>query len=153
MDLGLRAGLAVYGDDGRLQSCRSVNFGTVGRLKRAVHPVIHRVGDLAVLCVEGDRHHADLWAKEAERHGARVLRVAPETWRARVLLPREARDGPGAKESAGLLARRVMTWSGLPQPRTLVDDAAEAVMLGLWGVVEVGWLPAASLREVRATGR
>jgi hypothetical protein len=153
VDLGLRAGLAVYGEDGRLQSCRSIHFGTVGRMKRTLVQVVNQVDGLSVACLEGDRHLADLWARAAERRGARVLRAAAESWRAIVLFPREARDGVTAKGSAVPLARRVVAWSGLSQPRTMVDDTAEAVLLGLWGVMEVGWLGPEALREVRAAGR
>ena len=39
-------------------------------------------------------------------------------------------------------ARRVIEWSGAPRPTSLRHDAPEAVLIGFWGVLEVGWLDA-----------
>ena len=39
-------------------------------------------------------------------------------------------------------ARRIIEWSGAPRPTSLRHDAAEAVLIGFWGVLEVGWLDA-----------
>ncbi|MBC8076709.1 MAG: hypothetical protein H7Y32_11595, partial [Chloroflexales bacterium] len=39
-------------------------------------------------------------------------------------------------------ARRVIAWAGAPRPTSLRHDAAEAILIGLWGALEVGWLPA-----------
>ena len=45
-----------------------------------------------------------------------------------------------AKRNAGELARRVIRGSGAAGPTSLRHDAAEAVLVGLWGVLQVGWL-------------
>jgi hypothetical protein len=82
------------------------------------------------------------WAKAAERFGARTLFVSAEQWRPRLLLPREQHNGVEAKHFADRLSRRVIAWSGAKAPTSLNDDAAEAILIGLWGVLEVGWLPA-----------
>ncbi|MFP2910942.1 hypothetical protein ACLESD_39085, partial [Pyxidicoccus sp. 3LFB2] len=65
VDLGLRSGLAVYGRDGRLCEYRSQNFGSQSRLKRAVPSVLHGVGPLAWLVLEGGGPVADVWEREA----------------------------------------------------------------------------------------
>ena len=63
------------------------------------------------------------------------------TWRRALLLPREQRNGADAKAAADGLARAVIDWSGAPRPKgPLRHDAAEAVAVGLWGVLEAGWL-------------
>jgi hypothetical protein len=31
-------------------------------------------------------------------------------------------------------------WSDAPRPTSLRHDAAEAILIGLWGVIRVGWL-------------
>jgi hypothetical protein len=36
----------------------------------------------------------------------------------------------------------VIEWSGITRPTSLRHDAAEAILIGLWGVLEAGWLPA-----------
>lgn len=141
VDLGLRSGLALYGADGRLRWYRSQNFVTQARLKRAVPAVLHAAGPLAWLVLEGGGPVADVWEREAARRALPVLRVSAQDWRARLLYAREQRSGGLAKDAADGLARRVIEWAGAPRPTSLRHDAAEAVLLGLWGVVEVGWLP------------
>lgn len=140
VDLGLKTGIAVYSEDGRLRSYRSQNFGTRERLRRGATGVVRAAGDVAVLVVEGDAALGRVWGRVAEREDARVLAVSAERWRQVLLHPSERRDGAMAKRNADLLARRVIDWSGAPRPTSLRHDAAEAICIGLWGVLEVGWL-------------
>lgn len=140
VDAGLRCGFARYGKEGRLRWYRSQNFGARSRLRRAIRGVLAGVPELEWLVLEGTGPVADVWSREAERAGIRVLQVSAETWRPALLLPREQRTGAAAKQSAGRLARRVIEWSGAPRPTSLRHHAAEAILLGLWGVVQVGWL-------------
>jgi hypothetical protein len=149
VDLGLRTGLALYGRDGRLRRYRSQNFGSRARLKRGATRVLREVEDLEWLVVEGDRTLGRIWGREAERRGARWLEVTPERWRAAILHPSERRSGASAKDAADTLARAVIGWSGAPRPTSLRHDAAEAVLIGLWGVVAVGWLDSVP-RDLRA---
>lgn len=152
VDLGLWAGLACYatdggdvegggGDDGasrvtggaRLVWFRSQHFATVAVLKRAIPRVLDEAPGLSLLVLEGDRHLGDLWAKLAEKRGARVVRVAPEVWRPVMLLPREQRDGATAKAAATRLAHELIAASDAKRPKTaLVDDVAEAIVIGAW---------------------
>ena len=57
------------------------------------------------------------------------------------LLARDQRSGDQAKLMADGIARRIVEWSNAPRPTSLRHDAAEAVLIGLWGVIDVGWLP------------
>lgn len=84
---------------------------------------------------------ADPWLREAQRTGTPVWQVHAGPWREALLLPRNRRTGADAKEEADTLARRVIAWSGAPRPTSLRHDAAEAILLGLWGVLRAGWLP------------
>lgn len=140
IDLGLRAGLALYGDDGRLRWYRSHNFGTATRLRRGVPSILHDIPDLTWLVLEGGGSLATIWQREAARRALTLRQVQAETWRQRLLLPREQRSGQQAKHTADGLARRVIAWSGAPRPTALRHDAAEAILVGLWGVLEAGWL-------------
>ncbi|MFA9428756.1 hypothetical protein [Egicoccus sp. AB-alg2] len=142
VDLGLRTGFALFDDGGRLERVGSRNFGTRTRLRGGADGLLREAGSIQALVVEGDRALGDVWAKRAGRRGAQVLRVAPETWRARLLHPREQRSGAGAKQAADALARRVITTCGDARPASLRHDAAEAVLIGLWALLELGWLPA-----------
>ena len=141
VDLGLRAGLAIYGGDGRLRSYTSRNFGTRARLKQGIPGVLAAIPDLEVVVVEGDRIMGEWWQKAALRLGARTMFVSADGWRSQLLLPRERRSGPDAKRHAIEMSRQVITWSEAPEPTSLKDDAAEAILIGLWGVLTVGWLP------------
>jgi hypothetical protein len=138
VDLGVRSGLARYGPDGRLRWYRSHNFGSATRLRRAVPAMLDGV---RYLVVEGGGTLAGIWAAEADARGIDVRWVSAETWRAAFLYPREQRSGEVAKRSADELARQVIDWSGVRRPSSLRHDAAEAILIGLWGVLAVGLLP------------
>ncbi len=143
VDLGLRTGFALYGRDGRLVSYRSQNLGSKSRLRRAAGSVLadHREAELVVL--EGGGDIAELWVRAAERAGRRARVIDAHVWRRALLLPREQRHGTDAKAAADGLARAVIEWSGAPRPKgPLRHDAAEAVAIGLWGVLDAGWLDA-----------
>lgn len=140
VDLGLRTGLALYGDDGRLRWYRSQNYGSTARLKRAAYGLLGGLDDLAHVVLEGGGRLATVWEREAARRGARLHLIAAEAWRTDLLLDREQRTGAQAKAVADDLARRVIDWSDAPRPTSLRHDAAEAVLVGLWGVLRVGWL-------------
>ncbi|HEU5013037.1 MAG TPA: hypothetical protein VFT66_10885 [Roseiflexaceae bacterium] len=141
VDLGIRSGLALYGADGRLQWYRSHNFGTATRLRRGVYSILNDIANLQWMILEGGGNLATIWEHEAERRSLHVRQVYAEQWRQRLMLPREQRSGQQAKDVADALARRVIAWSAAPRPTSLRHDAAEAILVGLWGVLELGWLP------------
>ena len=141
VDLGLRTGLALYGRDGRLVSYRSQNLGTRARLRRAAGSVLGDHAGVERLVLEGGGDIAEIWVRAGERAGLSVRVVDAGTWRRALLLPREQRSGADAKAAADGLARAVIEWSGAPRPKgALRHDAAEAIAVGLWGVVRAGWL-------------
>ena len=140
VDVGLKTGLALYGQDGRLRWYRSHNFGSTTRLRRGVRGVLEELPHLAWLVLEGGGRLADIWSREADRRGIPVRRVSAEAWRRQFLYAREQRTGPRAKGNAEDIARRVIAWSQARRPTSLRDDAAEAILVGLWGVLEVRWL-------------
>jgi hypothetical protein len=140
VDLGLRTGLALYGQDGRLQWYRSHNFGAASRLRRAVPGLLDELPDLAWIILEGGGRLAEIWKREAERRRIGVRQIGAEAWRQRFLLPRQQRRGSQAKAHAEDVAKRVIAWSQARRPTSLRDDAAEAILIGLWGALDVGWL-------------
>ena len=140
VDLGLRTGLSLFQDDGRLVWYRSRNFGTAARLRRRVHRLLRELKDLAWLVLEGGGPLATIWEREARRRGVAVRRISAERWRRELLYPREQRNGKQAKHRAEDIARRIIAWSDAPRPTALRHDTAEAILIGFWGVLEVGWL-------------
>ncbi|MEM7126902.1 MAG: hypothetical protein AAF702_11280 [Chloroflexota bacterium] len=142
VDLGLRSGMALYGKDGRLCWYRSHNFGAIGRMRRGVPTILKQIPDLSWLVLEGGGQLEQCWLKEADRREIQVLQIGAERWRTKLLHPREQRSGSNAKRHADHLARAVIDWSNASRPTSLRHDAAEAILIGLWGVLEIGWLDA-----------
>jgi hypothetical protein len=140
VDLGLRTGLAHYGQDGRLLWYRSRHYGTRTALRRGVHGLLDANPEVSRLVLEGGGPIADIWAREAQRRGLPVWQISAEEWRARFFRPRQQEGRDRSKSSADALARRVIEWSGAARPTSLRHDAAEAILIGLWGMLEVGWL-------------
>jgi len=152
VDLGLRTGLALYGRDGRLISYRSRNFGTAARLRRRVYSLLDELPRLRRIVLEGGGPLAKIWEHEAQRREIIVRQISAETWRRRFFYPRQQRNGPQAKLNAADMARRVIEWSDAPRPTSLRHDAAEAILIGLWGVLDAGWLKRLPLGMRRAAG-
>ena len=143
VDLGLRTGFALYGCDGRLVRYRSQNLGSRARLRRAAASVLADHEGLERIVLEGGGDIADIWKKAAERAGVQARVIDADVWRRPLLLPREQRRGADAKAAADGLARAIIEWSGAQKPKgPLRHDAAEAICVGLWGVLRAGWLDA-----------
>lgn len=142
MDVGVRTGIALYGDDARLRWYRSHNLGSANRLKRALPTLIGDGTRITHVIAEGGGTLARPWERECARQGVHFSRVSAEEWRADLLYPREQRSGTGAKRIADTLARRVIEWSGAPRATSLRHDAAEAILIGFWGALDLGWLTA-----------
>jgi hypothetical protein len=141
IDNGLKCGLACYASDGRLRWYRSHNFGSPARLKQGATSILRELSEVRWLALEGGGNLADHWLRAAERQKLEILQLSAETWRERLLYAREQRSGLQAKQHADTLARNVIAWSQLPRPTSLRHDAAEAILVGLWAVIELGWLP------------
>jgi hypothetical protein len=141
VDLGLRTGLALYDDDGRLRWYRSQNYGSSLRLRRAVPGIFQTTPGITYLLLEGGGPLANIWEKEGDRRAIEVRRIGAERWREALLYVREQRSGSQAKSAAEPLARRIIAWSGAARPTSLTHDAAEAILVGFWGVLQLGWLP------------
>lgn len=140
VDLGLKTGLALFAGNGRLVWYRSHNYGTRSRLKRGVPGLIREIAGLEQIVVEGGGSLAAIWEREAWRRQLGFKLISASLWRELLLLPRKQKSGPEAKQSAAATARKVILWSGLPKPTSLRHDAAEAILTGLWGVLDCGWL-------------
>ena len=140
VDMGLRAGLALFGRDGKLIWYRSRNYGSRGRLKKAVYSVLKEASPLSVVAIEGGGQHATPWIQEIERRQLQLIHMGAERWRKDLLLDREQRHGAEAKAHADTLARKIIAFSGAKRPTSLRHDAAEAICIGFWSVQYLGWL-------------
>lgn len=142
IDLGLRGGMALYGQDGRLRWFRAQHFGCVTQLRRAATRIIGETQNLQWILSEGDYSLAAVWERVAMKQQVRVQRVSAQAWRGDLMAGAAHMSAADAKKSCIALARRIIDWSDLAQPTTLRYDAAEAILIGLWGVMQVGWLEA-----------
>ena len=140
VDLGLRSGLAQYGVGGQLLSYRSTHFGSLQRLKKGVPGIFKSIGPVQHVVAEGDRYLGEIWQKWAHQYGAQFHLVSAEKWRSQLLIPRKQLNRKVAKDEADVLARKIIVWSGLKRPTSLRHDAAEAILIGLWAVLDLGWL-------------
>lgn len=155
VDLGLKTGLALYCRSHELHSdgprqkgarpvtlkwYRSHNYGKSSRLKRGAHTLLDQIQGLEHMVIEGGGSLALIWQREAQRRGIEVRIIGAESWRHDLLLPRQQRTGAEAKHNADELARRVIAWSCAQRPTSLRHDAAEAILIGLWGILQCGWL-------------
>lgn len=156
VDLGLWTGVAVFGpgQDGlvRLRTHGSTHLPSRAALRRAAPRIVADHAPVVEVVVEGDRDLAKVWERAARHHGAGLVRVSPEQWRERLLWPRERTPSTMAKAAARDRAAQVIAWSraGRPDgPRAptgrLRSDTADAIMVGLFGVVARGWVDPADL--------
>lgn len=132
VDLGLRCGLALMDDSGRILRVHHTNFGTRSRLKSAVRGILRQWGPITHVIAEGDPSLGKYWRREAERTNAEYATVAPETWREDLLLSRDRRSGADAKAAAIVEATRILDESGLRPSTRLRDDTAEAILIATW---------------------
>ncbi len=132
VDLGLRAGLAWFAEDGRLLRARSTHFANKTILRRALPSIWNEVPGVAHVVLEGGGPVGDIWRKSAERLGLPVTQICAEDWRKEVLLPSQQGDGPLAKTIACRMARSIARDAGLAPATELVNDAAEAIVFGQW---------------------
>lgn len=141
VDLGLATGIAVYSRDGRLESVRSRRFQSRDALRAAAGSILDEIPHAYSLILEGGGELAEAWERAARHRGILVRAVHASAWRAGFLYPREQRDGAAAKAHAVRLAAQVVAWSGTRGVAAdFGHDVAEAVMVGLYGVMQAGWL-------------
>lgn len=141
IDVGLKTGLAFYGEDGKLISYRSQNFGSRARLKKGAASLLRQHRGLTHLVIEGSGTLADVWKQAGVRADLRMHVLSAKVWREQLLFSREQRNGASAKHHSDAIARAIISWSGAPTPKgPLRHDTAEAICVGLWGVLEAGLL-------------
>jgi len=139
VDLGLRMGLALYSLEGRLLWHRSHNLGSMTRLKRAVPSILAGCGELQYIFLEGALNLGAPFEREAARRSIPVTHVAPEVWRGALLVPSRRETGRLAKAEAMRLAAGLIERIGVSGQRPpLKDDAAEAILIGYFGLMTVG---------------
>ncbi len=140
VDVGLHTGLALFNEDARLLWYRSHHLPNPQKLKKIIAKLLRDTPRPTHIYLEGGGPLADLWIKDAEHLSINIRQVQAEQWRKKLLYPRQHLSGSQAKREAGELARQVIVDLGGKKPTQLRHDTAEAVLVGLFGLLELGWL-------------
>jgi hypothetical protein len=132
IDVGMKAGFAWFDENGTLIRARSTRFAKRMTLKRALPSILTEIEGVTEVVLEGQGEIADIFKKGIQRTSLPVLQFSAEEWREDMLLPRERRSGQQAKAVAEAMALKIAHDSGNPPKCAYDDDAAEAVLFGLW---------------------
>lgn len=140
VDIGLHTGLALFSSEGELLWYRSHHLPSPAKLKKLIASLLRQPPRPTLLYLEGGGYLAEIWLKEAERLGLQVHQIQAEHWRRRLFYRRQHSTRSQAKKEADSAAREVIRILGKKNPTSLRHDAAEAVLIGLFGLLEQQWL-------------
>jgi hypothetical protein len=140
VDLGVKTGLAMFRSDGRLLWFRSQNFGNASRLRRAIPWMLNQEEELSHLIIEGGGPLLKIWLAETERRNIGLITIMADEWRSNLLLEREQRKGSQAKMHAVHFAEKAIRHLCDHRATSLNNDAAEAVLIGIYGMQKLGWI-------------
>jgi hypothetical protein len=139
IDLGVKTGLALYNSEGAILWYRSRNYGNKQRLKTDVQNILNDIPSLKFVFLEGGGDIARIWLKECRKRKIPFRQIYAEDWRRDLFDPKDIRTGEQAKQRAIQLAKKIIEQCHGPRPTSMLDDAAEAVLVGYWGMIQVKW--------------
>lgn len=140
VDVGLRTGLALFDGDARLLWYRSHHLADPQKLKRLVAKLLRTPPRPTHIYLEGGGPLANIWLREGDSLGLNPVQLQAEQWRQRLFHARQHSSASIAKQQADRMARDVITALGGKNPTGLRHDTAEAVLLGLYALLDLGWL-------------
>lgn len=140
VDLGVKTGLAMFRSDGRLLWFRSQNFGNASRLKRAIPWILNQEEELSHLIIEGGGPLLKIWKTETEKRNIDLISIMADEWRSSLLFDRERRKGTQAKMFALNFAEKAIHHLCDHRATSLNNDAAEAILIGIYGMQKLGWI-------------
>jgi len=147
VDVGLHTGLALFSADPRLLWYRSHHLSSPAKLKNVIGKILREPPRPTHLLLEGGGPLANLWLVEAEKLGINARQIHAQQWREQLFYDRQHRSGSQAKREADGLARQAITQLGGKNPTTLRHDTAEAILIGLYGLLQLDWLDSWPLRN------
>lgn len=140
VDVGLHTGLALLNETPQLLWYRSHHLPNQQKLKKMIAKLLRDSPHPTHIYLEGSGPLAELWLREAENLSLAVKQISAELWREKLLYARQQTSGHQAKREADGLARKVIEQLGGKKPTQLRHDTAEAILIGLYGLLELGWL-------------
>ncbi len=90
--------------------------------------------------IEGGGPLLKIWDSFLEKRNIQVIKAMADHWRRDLLLDREQRHAKSAKANAMVYARRVIEKLSDHKATSLNEDAAEAILIGLWASKKLGWI-------------
>ncbi len=147
VDIGLHTGLALFSSEQKLLWYRSHHLPSPLKLKKMVSTLLRQTPCPTHIYLEGGGPLAAIWIREAEDLALTIRQIQAEQWRRRLFYRRQHANRSQAKKEADGLARQVIAHFGSRQPTSLRHDTAEAVLIGLYGMLELGWLPDWPIRK------
>lgn len=149
VDVGLHTGLALFSENNRLLWYRSHHFSSPAKLKKVIGKLLREEPRPTHLFLEGGGPLADLWIIEAEKLAIKTKQIHALQWREKLFYARQHRSGSQAKREADGLARQVIEQLGGKKPTSLRHDTAEAILIGLYGLLQLKWLEGWPLKNDR----
>lgn len=140
VDAGLYTGLALFSRSGQLLWYRSHHPADRNKLKRLAAKLLRTPPVPTHIYLEGGGPLAEIWKREADKLQRTFVRIHAEAWREQLFHARQHRTGTAAKQQAQKAARKMIEHLGKNKPTSLRHDTAEAILIGIYGLIELGWL-------------
>jgi hypothetical protein len=140
VDAGLHTGLALYRHDGRLLWYRSHHLADQQKLKRLVVTLLRCTPVPTHIYLEGGGPLAELWQREALKLERVFVQLHAGQWREQLFYARQHPSGRVAKQQALKMAIEVIDHLSHKKPTGLRHDTAEAILIGLYGLLDLGWI-------------
>lgn len=141
VDLGVKTGYAQYSEEGKIMRYQSHNFGNAQRLKRGAYGILKSCENLQFLYLEGGGKLEKYWIKEAQKLGVKVIQLHAHDWRDEIYPAAKQQDkSKQTKIFAEKKALEILSKQNVPTPSSLTHDVAEAILIGYYGCLHLGWI-------------
>lgn len=147
IDLGLRFGWSCFDQEASLIAYGSHHCGQANKLGSIAYNAIKVLPSNSVLLVEGNSELYRHWQKSAQRFQILNMQVYAEQWRHDCLSQKEQVDGKKAKVAAIRIARTLIKSQSGQGSYRLRHDAAEACLMGWWGLKQLQWISEAQFKQ------
>ena len=147
IDLGLRFGWSCFDQKTRLIAYGSHHCGQANKLGNIAYSVMKVLPSNSVVLVEGNSELYKHWQRNAQKFQIPIIQVYAEGWRHDCLSQKEQVDGKRAKEAAIRIAKTLIKSQSGQGSHSLRHDAAEACLMGWWGLKQLQWISEAQFKQ------
>ena len=147
IDLGLTFGWARFDTQGQLLAYGSQHCARRAQLNPISWSMLRSLPPNSHVYAEGGGDLARHWRRNALRFQFSFSSLAAEHWRSTCLIPRERRSGSIAKANALKLARILIRARASKAPTQIRHDTAEAILMGWWALLDLGWIDEATFYD------